>query len=150
MTIKQYGIVAVLLIAAFSIGRFFSPASLQLKSSVTDNKHDNQTVTQNQDVVEVITETRKPDGTTIIEKRKEKETSTQTTHERDSQKETVTSKTIEVRPSFRIGGVYEPAIKGFQESHYQVILEKRIVSELYVGISGRSDRSFGFTLSLGF
>lgn len=131
---KKNLIVIAMLVASFALGRFSSPKSVQTLEKENVNKNVN--------VVETTKETRMPDGTVITEKRKEKETSTQT--------EKVSSKTVENRPSYRVGLIYEPAIKDFQEASYGVILEKRLFSELYVGVTVDSEKTIGLTVSLGF
>jgi hypothetical protein len=122
------------LLIAFFAGRFTAPKNVQTRE--TENQRREQNVREDKK------ETRLPDGTVIIETRKEKETVT------EKQKESK-SKT-ESRPSYRVGLVYEPAIRGFQDVTYQVVLEKRILGELYVGVAARSEKTVGITLSLGF
>lgn len=142
MEYKRYALAGLALALAFSAGRFSAPVKVETREveHVVDN------VNRNQNVIETTKETRMPDGTVVKETRKEKETSTQT--ERESQ----TSKTqnIENRPGYRIGILYEPAIKGFQNQSGALILEKRIFSEVYIGISVSTNHTAGVTLSLGF
>jgi hypothetical protein len=150
MKLKQYGLAALALVAAFSVGRFSAPKKVEIKEVERVVTRDNTTIDRNQNFVEVTKETRMPDGTFVKETRKEKETVTQTERQLDSTSMRESSKTVEVRPSFRVGGVYQPAIKGFQGDGYGLILEKRILSELYVGVLGMSDKTLAITLSLGF
>lgn len=120
------------------IGRYSAP------KNVTNKDEQTRTVNTNQNVTESSKETRYPDGTITIEKRKEKETKKITEEERKS------SSTTESRPSYRVGALYEPAIKSVQEVSYQVIVEKRIFSEVYGGVSASSRRTVGLSISLGF
>ena len=139
---KKYAIALALLVAAFSIGRFSAPAKVETKQITCDS----EVKDRDQNIKEVTRETKRPDGTTVKTTIREKETITKTAR----QSESVTSKTVEVRPSFRVGVLYEPAIKSFQKESGSVILEKRIVSELYIGVSASSNRTVGVVLSLGF
>lgn len=146
MKLKHYGLVGLLLVGAFSIGRFSAPKKVEIKEVVREARRENETIDRN--IIEIITEIVRPDGTK--ETRKEKETSTQTERKRDTVTLRESSKSVEVRPSFRVGGIYQPAIKGFQGDGFGLILEKRIVSELYVGVMGMSDKTVALTISLGF
>lgn len=150
MKLKKYGLAGLILVAAFSIGRFSAPKKVEIKEVVKEVVRESSHVDRNQNLVEIVKETRMPDGTVVRETRKEKETSTQTGRQRDSSTSRESSHTVEVRPSFRVGGVYQPAIKGFQSDGYGLILEKRLFSELYVGVLAQSDKTVGLTLSLGF
>jgi hypothetical protein len=150
MKLKHYGLGAFALVAAFSIGRFSAPKSIQTKDSVRTDSQTNTITDKNSNTVEVVKETRLPDGTVIKETRKEKETSIQTERQRVASTVRESSSTTEVRPSFRVGGVYQPAIKGFQENGYGLILEKRLFSEVYLGILVESDKTAALTISFGF
>ncbi len=150
MNYKTILIVVAALTAAFSIGRFSAPKKIETREIERVVYRENENINRNQNLIEVITETRLPDGTIIKETRKEKETSTQTERQRDSSSETIKSTSIQTRPSFRVGALYEPSIEGFQEDSYSLIVEKRIVSELYMGISVSSNKTVGITVSLGF
>ena len=139
---KKYLAVAGLLVLAFLGGRYSSPARTELEKTSQTEVSQNK----NQDVVEIIRETHKPDGTIIKETRKEKETSIQT------QKETSKSLTqiTENRPLYRLGVLYEPPIKGFQDQNYSGMIERRLFSEFYAGISVSSQKTVGVVLSFGF
>lgn len=150
MEYKKYAIGVVLLLASFSIGRFSAPRSVTTKDSEHSEVKQNEDVNRNQNVVETTKETRLPDGTVVTETRKEKDTSTQIARETNTEIQKISSTQTEVRPSFRIGLGYEPAIKGFQDNTYSVTLEKRLFSEFYVGVSAGSRRTIGVTVSLGF
>ncbi len=138
---KLYALACALLISAFLAGKF-SVNSAQSKSSEQTQK----VVNIDQNVVEVTKETRSPDGTVVKETRKEKETITQ----RSSETSKVSSQTIDSKPSYRVGVLYEPAINGLQKESGALIVERRLFSELYLGVSVSSNKTIGIGLSLGF
>lgn len=150
MKYKKIGYLIAGLSVAFSIGRFTAPAKVQTKEVERVVYRENQSTNRNQNLVEIKKETRLPDGTLITETRKENQTSTQTQTEKNSESKKSSSKTIEVRTAYRVGAIWEPVIKGFQEASYSVTLEKRLFSELYVGVSVSSQKTIGFSVSLGF
>jgi hypothetical protein len=150
MNYKMIGAVLTLCLVSFSAGRFFSPASTETKTSEHTATHETVDTNRNQNSVETTKETKLPDGTIIIERRKEKETSTQTESARNAETQKDSSTKTETRPSYMVSVVYEPAVKGFQETNYSGIVERRLFSEVYLGVSFSSSRTAGIVLSLGF
>ncbi len=147
---KKYIVMMVLLVAAFSAGRFSSPAKVETKEVEKSVQQTDESVNRNQNVTEVTKETRLPDGTVIKETRKEKETSTQKESESLTDKEKSSSKVVENRPDWRVGGIYEPGFSSFQSDSYTLMLERRMFSELYLGVSYSSRNTVGIAISLGF
>lgn len=149
-TYKKYLIAVALLIGAFLAGRYSSPARSETKKSVQTQVSADENINRNQDVVTVVTETRKPDGTFIKETRKEKATSTQTQKQVEKQSQKSFSQVVENRPDYRLGLQYNPPIPNFQDRLYTVTLEHRLFSEFYAGVSVSSDKTIGLVFSLGF
>lgn len=139
---KVYLIGLVLLVIAFSAGRFSAPAKIETKQVEQSESH----TTRDQNVVEVTRETKAPDGTIIKETRKE----TQTTATRETEIKKVSSTSIDIRPSYRVGVLYEPAIRGFQGVSGSLLVERRLFSEVFIGASYSSNKTIGLILSLGF
>jgi hypothetical protein len=146
----KYFVIVGLMCISFTAGRHLGPKSVSNQSTEQIKTDQTKNVDRNQNVIETTKETRSPDGTVVIEKRKEKETSTQTQVQKNSETSKSSSQTIENRPSYRIGMQYVPAIKGLQDSSYTGVLEKRLFSEVYVGVTASSLHVFGVSLSLGF
>jgi hypothetical protein len=146
MDYRKYLIPVLVAVVAFSLGRFATPAKVEVhevEKVVTEQSKD-----KNQDVNETTKETRLPDGTVIIEKTKDKKTSIHS--ETETTKEKEFSKVIENRPDWHIGLGYEPAIINFQNVSYSVILQRRIFSEFYAGVSVTSNKTVGVVVSIGF
>lgn len=149
MNYRTYYYLGIALVVAFSVGRFSAPKSVEIKEVVKTVVVESENINRNQNSVEVVKETRMPDGTFITERTKTKETTTQTERARSSETEKSVSKVVESRPSYRLGVVYHPAVRSFQSEVISGVLEKRLFSELYVGVLVRSDRTVGISLSFG-
>jgi hypothetical protein len=147
---KQYGAMIAVAVAAFSVGRFTGPTKIQIKEVEKTSTKQSQTTNQDKKQSRTIKETRLPDGTVIKETRVDKETSTETKTKSASSKETSKEETRESRPSYRLGVIYWPNLKGVQLDNYAVTLETRIVSELYAGVVAGLDKTIGLSVSLGF
>jgi hypothetical protein len=150
MDYNKYGIGALLLVIAFSAGRFTAPASVQTKQSEHTTTSENENINRNQNTVVTTIETHRPDGTVIKETRKERETTTQTERSKNAQTDKSFSQTAESRPSYHLGVGYQPGVRSFQPEVFSVLIEKRLFSEVYLGVEARSDKQFGLILSLGF
>lgn len=150
MSPRIYTIGIVLSIILVLIGRFTAPTKVETRVVERVVTRETENTNRNQNVIETTKETRLPDGTVVKETRKEKETSSQKERHSETDKTSIATKSIETRPSYRVGVLYEPAIKTFQDTSYSVILEKRLFSELYLGVAGGSRRTIGVTLSIGF
>jgi hypothetical protein len=152
-TLKPQYLVAIglaIAILMFSIGRFSAPVKTETKIVEHTVYKENQSIDRDQDVVVSTKKTKTPDGTVITETRKEKQTDTKTITQVDIDSQKSILKITEDRPSYRVGAVYEPPIPAFQDAEYQLIVEKRIVSEFYLGVSGTSRHTLGLSVSLGF
>lgn len=147
---KKYWIPAVLVVLAFCIGRFTGPAKVQTKEVEKVVTHKDESIDKNQDVTTTTKETRLPDGTIIKETTQDKKTETVTKRQSDSQTEIQKTQSVESRPGYQVGAIYQPAIINFQKASYSIILERRIISELYMGVSVSSDKTVGVVISIGF
>lgn len=150
MNYKLYGIIAALCLVAFSAGRFSSPQSKETKETDKITQEQVKNTDQDQNVVVTTKETKSPDGTIITETRKETETKTETQVQTNSETTKSLDTKVESRPAYRLGVAYDPAIKDFQDSYYAVTIEKRMFSEVYMGIQVSSLHTIGLTASLGF
>jgi hypothetical protein len=147
--LKKLAIVLVLCVVSFSAGRYLGPASESKTETEHTQTQTDENINKNQNVTEITKRTTMPDGTVIVETRKEKETSTQTQVQRLSEADSSSKTQTENRPSYRLGVMYEPAIRGFQDVVYGGIIERRLFSEVYLGVTANSRHTFGFSLSVG-
>lgn len=147
---KKYLLVACVCVVAFSAGRFSAPKSVTTAETEQQTVDQTKNIDKNQNVVETTKETHTPDGTVVIEKRKERQTTTQTEIKTDIEASKTSTTMVENRPSYRLGIQYEPAIRGFQDSVYTGVVERRLFSEVYLGVTVSSRHTIGLSLSLGF
>lgn len=136
------------LVIAFLAGRYFGPQEVQIKEVEKVVYKESLKQDRNQNVREVEKETRLPDGTVIKERIKTKETETLTDYRTEIEKRKEKSQVITSRPDWRLGLVYEPAIPNHQEDAYTGLIERRIFSEIYLGVSIGNE--LGVILSIGF
>jgi hypothetical protein len=150
MNYKKYIAPALIAVVAFSLGRFATPAKVELREVEKIVYQQNESTEKDTNTVVTEKETRLPDGTIIKEKTKDQKTSTKTEKEIREDKERSLEKIVENRPGYRVGFGYEPAIVNFQPVRYTLMVERRIFSELYLGVSASSEKTFGLVVSLGF
>ncbi len=139
-----------LVVIAYSVGRFTTPAEVQIKEVEQIVYVERETKERDQNVTEKETETRYPDGTVVKEKIKTKETKTVTEKETESSKTKLTESKTESRPSYRVGLGSQVDIKDFREIHYTLMIERRLFSELYLGGMYSTNQTIGIILTLGF
>jgi len=139
-----------IVIITFGAGRLTAPKRVETMEVERVVYRERETKNRDQSVDEVVKETRQPDGTVVIERHTKKETTTQVERATDATSQKDVSTSIESRPSWRLGVVYEPPVPEHQESTYSVIVEKRLIGEIYVGTAVSSDKTAGLTLSIGF
>ncbi len=144
-------LIAILVIAlAYLAGRYSSPSEVEIREVEKIVYKESKSKDQNENIKKHKKKTVLPDGTIIEEEisEKEKETRTKTETQIDQEKESYSK--ITNRPSWSVGLVYEPAIKGFQQVHYTGLIEKRMFGEVYLGLAGSDEGTFGLVFRLGF
>jgi len=147
---QKAALIVLALVIAFVAGRFSSPAMKQTKTTekqVTDEKV-NENVQQ--DVTTDTKQTKMPNGVVITETITKRETNKQIKKDIDQRTDITSSTTITNRPDWRVGAIYDPAIPHFQDTNYGVMIEKRMFSEVYLGVEAKTDKTIGLVLTLGF
>lgn len=140
--VKKVGVLIVVALAFYSIGRFTGPTKIEVKE--VQKVVYKERVRRDRETSE--RETHRPDGTVV----KERETRTVTDRNRDVDSETSKETKTTSRPNWRINGGYIPAIQNFQETRYQLGIERQIIGEIYAGVIATSDKTVGVTISIGF
>jgi hypothetical protein len=140
----------VIAVVAFSLGRFTGPKKVEVKEVQKTVYVEKEQREREQNVTETEKETRFPDGTVVREKTKTKETQSKTKTSTEARETKVSERSIESRPSWRIGIAYEVSIESGREVHYSLILERQLLGEIYLGGIIGTDKSAGLVLSLGF
>jgi hypothetical protein len=127
---------------SFSIGKFSSQSQTDTKQT---EKIDEKKVT---DTVRVTDkkETTLPDGTKIVETNTTTERKTNSDKISGSSKETKT----ENRPNWRVNVLYFPFIASVQDTKYTVDIQRRILSQIYLGVAATSDKQIGVSIGIGF
>ena len=147
---KQILIALFLVAVSFSVGRFTGPAKVEVRE-VEKVVYQEKTKKDVERTVERNTrETVLPDGTIIRETLQSRNTKSKTDIDKNVTSETSKESITDNRPKWLINGRYIPAIPGFQETKYQLGLERQILSDLYGGIYVTSDRNIGLSISIGF
>lgn len=150
MQVKYIVGALVALVLAFCAGAFLGPRKTEIREVehvvyrdrvVTDLTHDTSSRTK---------ETVMPDGTKVKETIVEDRRRSRTEAEREAERTRILEKKTESRPSWRLGAVYKPPVLGLTREGYGVIIERRIVGEIYLGAAAFNDRTLGITLSVGF
>lgn len=140
--LKKFGVLILVALAFYSIGRFTGPTKVETKEVVKVVYKER--VTRDRETSE--RETHLPDGTVV----KERETRTVTDRNRSADSETSKETKTTNRPDWRLNGGYIPAISGFQQTRYTLGIERQIIGEIYAGVVATSDKTFGITISIGF
>lgn len=138
------------LVLAFSAGRFSAP--IQTKTIIQEKVvyKDKVDDTKAKDTVSHTTTTKKPDGTVVTVTDKETKSNEHKTDDISSTTTSSQTSTTENRPNWRLGVAYNPGINGLQDRRYTGLLQRRIISEIYVGINADTGHSYGVNLSVGF
>jgi hypothetical protein len=148
MNKKHIVIAAVIAAVFFSLGSFLGPKEVEIKEVEKIIYKESKRTDRNQNVKEIEKETRLPDGTIIKERIKTKETETITDLRTEVDKSSEKTSITKARPNWRLGLIYEPAIKGLQEETYTGLVERQILGEIYLGVS--VGRELGLVFSIGF
>jgi len=149
---KNILILVVVAVVAFSAGRFVGPSESSEQAKVVTKVATVRDKKIDENMVETKKETRLPNGVVITESRTERQVTTDVKTQRNSETSSATSKTVKSHPGYRVGFAYQPDIPNWQtpDSHYQATIERRIFSELYMGVSITEKGILGVSISLGF
>jgi hypothetical protein len=148
--VNKWVFVLIVALVSFSAGKFSSPTKVETREVERVVYRDRTIKDVAKDVIKRTTVVTKPDGTvtreTIVEDRSKAHSDS--TSEGSSEKSVLTK--VDSRPDWRIGGIFKPDVYGFQTYEYAVTLERRIIGEVYAGLSVSSDKTLGIVLSIGF
>jgi hypothetical protein len=134
---KQWKITLIIAVCAFACGKFLSPPKTVEKivyRESTSQESDTSHTTKKKEII-------KPDGTKITETTTKSDKKTKKTSDISLDKQ----KTVENRPDWHVNVVYWPSIQS-----YSVDIQRRILSEIYIGVSASQDRKFGVSIGVGF
>jgi hypothetical protein len=147
---KQIAVAILLLAVAYSIGRFSTPAKVEVREVEKVVYRERVKKDEDRRSTRNTRETRLPDGTVIKESVRtiDRRTVTDTSREGSSQIER--SQVTENRPGYRIGIQYVPPIANFQPQRYGLYVERRLFAELYLGLAVDSNKTIGASVSIGF
>ncbi len=149
-TPKQILLLVAICVVSFGAGLYFGPKEVETKEVERVVYRDRIIKDVNSDIVTRTKEITMPDGSVVRDTITEDRSRTRTDTKRDEVKETIKERKETRRPDWRVGAIYKSAIQNHQEVGYGVLVERRIVGEVNVGVLGLSDRSFGLVISVGF
>lgn len=147
---KTHLITVVLCLVCFSAGKFLTSPKVDIKEvEKIVYKERSTTKTDTNHTVDKK-ETIKPDGTRIIET----SSSTQRTSDKktdiDTAKDSSKSHVTESRPDWHITATYIPVMYGHSIQSYGLDIQRRIFSEMYLGVSVSTQKTIGVSIGIGF
>lgn len=137
------------LILGSSIGYFSNHSKVETKEVEKIIYIEKQSQEQNRDQKITRKKTKTPDGTIVTETTVENKESNKSSKESVLVSEHSKETKITSRPDYRIGLIYKPLLPN-QNQEYQIMFEKRIFGEIYLGLSGSSNKTFGISVGIGF
>lgn len=144
-SIKKYRSIAILLIITFALGRFSSPQKTEIKE-VEKVVYKERSETK-RDVKRTVKkkETINPDGSKTIETETETDSSTRKNVDKSLDSEKSKHTKTESRADWYLVGMYQPDIQ-----MYGLGIQRRIISEVYLGAYAFQDRTYGISIGVGF
>ena len=139
-TIQKLSMVAALCVVSFLSGKFLGPARVEIKEVEKIVYKENQEIKKNYSKKEVIL----PDGTKTIETTINSDKHSEVNSETSKEKDTITTN----RPDWHLSVGYE--LNADKVQSYSLSIQKRIFSELYIGVSANTQQTFGVSIGLGF
>lgn len=142
---KKYKSIAILLIVAFALGSFFGPKKTEIKE-VEKIVYKERSETK-RDVKRTVKkkETINPDGSKTIETETEHDSSTNRSTDKSLDSDKTKHSTTNLRSDWFLVGMYRPDVQ-----MYGVGIQRRIISEIYLGAYGFQDRTYGISIGVGF
>lgn len=136
-------IIIIAIAVGYGFGRYVQPA--KVVTVVKEVKSDTQVIDKN--IVTVVTETKKPDGSdTIVTKTEDKSIDNNTENDTFSSTTTTTNQKTQWRVSALAGFHYD----SLPVPNYGALVERRILGPIFVGVYGKSDKEAGIAISLDF
>ena len=158
--ITTWVVVVVLVVCAFSAGRFSAPAEVDVRTDIQIRYKDRivEKWHKAKDRIVYVETTRTPDGT-VVEKRSEKEITNESSHtvsDRDAVETKRTATATKALPDWRIGVlvggslVSEPALPIAGRLVIGASVERRIIGGVSLGAWGNTMGAVGGSLSVEF
>jgi hypothetical protein len=147
--VRNILIAVVLCLASFSAGKFLTDPKVEIKEVEKVVYRESEDIKTDATRIIHKRETIKPDGTRIIE------TISTTSKSTDKKKVTEETKDIlkdivtETRPDWRANVIYFPKVFK-QDQNIILDIQRRIIGEVYAGLSVSTDRTFGVSVGIGF
>ena len=140
--IKNTLVILVVAATGYGFGRYVQPAKVTVKTEIITKEVEHK---QN-NIITDTKEIKKPDGTIEIDTTTEDKSVTNTTTNIDQK----TVQSVEnLKPQWKISGT-----AGFRVNRvgavYGVLVERRIIGPIFVGLYGNDDKQGGLTIGLEF
>lgn len=135
-------ILAILLVATYSGGRYLQPAKIETKTKIVEK----EVIVERKNVVTVIKEVKRPDGTVETETRTEDKSETTGKKDSDSSSSSVVTNN---KPQWRAGALVGMDFRTNQTT-YGALVERRILGPASLGVYGTTNQNVGLSLSLEF
>lgn len=141
-TIKHVLALVIVSGISFSVGKYLVEPSVQEKIVYKENT----SIKTNTDRVVDKVQTTKPDGTKTTEWKIRTVKSTEKEESKDLNKEKIT----EQRKDWLVSLTYQPSLIDMQNQNISLGIQKRMFSEIYVGGTVSTNKTFGITIGVGF
>lgn len=147
---KQLAAAVGLVALSFAAGVYFGPKKVETKEVEKIVYRDRVVESKKKDTVTRTKETQLPDGTKIKETIKDEKSESTKDSQSELRHDKFLERKTESRPDWRIGAVYKPTLPGIQGEVYGVTIERRVIAEIYLGVTAATDRTAGLVVSIGF
>lgn len=147
---KKTTIVAVIVavVGAFFTGQMFAPKEVEIKEVERVVYKERKQVEEKSDKQVRRKTITLPDGSKVVDE-------IITTKKRSRKKQDIAledvkvkEKKVKIRPEWRAGVIYSPPYR--QRENYIITVEKRLFSEVYMGVSASTNQTYGISISIGF
>jgi hypothetical protein len=146
MSLKTYGVIFVAVCGAFFVDRMYGPVKIETREIEKIVYRESQR--ENQSVSTRTKEITMPNGIVVKETISNAHTQKETEIDLTKEREMVRIETS--RPDWHLGLTYVPAIVRIQDQNVTVDVQRRIFSELYLGLAVSTNKTVGVSISIGF
>lgn len=140
---KKMIVLGVLIVAVvgYAFGRYLQPPDIKIKTVIQEK----EVIVERKNIVTVVKEVVRPDGT------KETETRTEDKSETTGKKDSSTNnnyESISSKPQWRVQGMI--GLNAQAKNDYGLAVERRIIGPIFVGAYGNTQKSMGLSVSIEF
>jgi hypothetical protein len=144
--LKTYGVILVVAAVTFLAGKYSGSTKIETREVEKIVYRESQR--ENQSTSTRTKEITMPNGTVVKETISNTHTQKETEIDLTKERELVRIETN--RPDWRLGVTYVPAIAMIQDQNVTIDIQRRIFSEIYIGLAVSTQKTLGVSFSIGF